>query len=204
MTADARLVERRHRTAAAVLVAVVATTVAASAHALAGGGVPSVAAVGLALMLSVAIGMVAIGPRLTRTRTAIGVVTDQVVFHSVFAFFGPASVMVTHDAAHPHAHAATSLVGVVLPSAGAAPVAVMVASHLGAALVAYGMLRSGIRAIESVLRAVTRAVTRALRLPDGTTLPALPRAIATSLVAPLRSAQLRLPEGRGPPMLAVA
>ncbi len=204
MTVDTRLSERRHRTAAAALVAVVATSVAASAHALAGGGVPSVAAIALALMLSLALGMIAIGPRLTRTRTAVGVLIDQVVFHSVFAFFGPATSLVTHEAAHAHTHAETALLGVTEPSATAAPLAVMVASHLGAALFAYGMLRSGIRAIEAVLRSVARAVARALRLPDLTTLPALPRVIATAIVARVRGIHAQLPESRGPPMLAVA
>lgn len=204
MTADARISERRHRTAAAALVAVVATAIAAGAHALAGGGLPSIATLAIALLLSVAVGILAIGPRLTRARTAVGVLADQLLFHSVFAFFGPASAMGGPIAAHDHAHSAGTMLSAGAPAAVAMPVAAMAASHLGAALLAYGMLRSGIRAVETVLRALARAVARALRRPHRIAFPTLPRPVAVTLVARVRAVQLRLPDGRGPPALAAA
>lgn len=204
MTVDTRLIARRRRIGASLLVSVVATVVAAAVHAAAGGGVPSAPAVAVALMLSLAIGTLVVGPRLSRGRTAVGVLTDQVVFHSVFAFFGSASLSGLAPVGHVHAHDSAPLIATIAPGVASAPSAVMIVSHIAAAVVAYGMLRSGIRAVEKVVRALARAVTRALHLPDPTALPTLPQTIVTAFVDQVRSAHLRLPESRGPPALAVA
>ncbi|MCA1943344.1 MAG: hypothetical protein LDL15_07025, partial [Yonghaparkia sp.] len=121
MTADPRLIARRHRIGASLLVSIVATVVAAAVHAAAGGGIPSVPALVVALLLSLGLGMLAVGRRLTRGRTAVGVLIDQVVFHSVFAFFGTASVAASVvgaplvGAGHSH--------GAALPALAAVPIA---------------------------------------------------------------------------------
>lgn len=204
MTADPRLIARRRRIGASLLVSVVATVAAAAVHAAAGGGVPSAPAVAVALMLSLALGTVVVGPRLSRGRTAVGVLTDQVVFHSVFAFFGSASVGGLAPVGHAHTHDSAPFIASIAPGVASAPSAVMIASHIAAAVVAYGMLRSGVRAVEKVVRAVARAVSRALHLPGPTAVPALPpQTISTFVVDRLRGAHLRLPESRGPPALAV-
>ncbi|GAA1743749.1 hypothetical protein [Microcella frigidaquae] len=207
MTADPRLIARRHRIGASLLVSIVATVVAAAVHAAAGGGIPSVPALAVALLLSLGLGMLAVGRRLTRGRTAVGVLVDQVVFHSVFAFFGTASVAASAASAPlvgaGHSHGAPLPALAAEPIAGA-PESVMAVSHLVAAVLAYGMLRSGVRAVETVLRALGRAVARALDVPVALAPLPRPRVLARAAGAiTLLRRQLRLPEGRGPPLLAV-
>jgi hypothetical protein len=207
MTADTRLIARRRRIGASLLVSVVATVVAAAVHAAAGGGIPSIPAIAVALLLSLALGTLAVGPRLTRGRTAVGVLIDQLVFHSVFAFFGSASVAasaVAPHGGHDHAHPA-AITGLLAAPDAAAPDALMAASHVAAAALAYGMLRLGVRAVETVLRALGRAVARALDLPVAVAPLSLPRLLAHGAASfALLRGQLRLPDGRGPPLFAVA
>ncbi|WP_439565984.1 hypothetical protein [Microcella sp.] len=202
MTTTDRLDERRRRIAAAGIVAIVSVVMAATAHAAAGGGTPSIVAVALALLVSSAIGMGVVGTRLTRARAAIGVAIDQAVFHSLFAFFGASTTGTAVGSAHT-AHGMTMTLVDPVTASPSAPAIAMVVTHLGAALIAYGMLRHGLSAIDAVAAALMLALARVLDPAVALPAPAgLPR------VAPVgdqRSALsphlLRLPDRRGPPAL---
>ncbi|UYN84637.1 MAG: hypothetical protein KIT89_05560 [Microcella sp.] len=203
MSAPSAVAIRRHRVAASALVAVVATLVAASAHAIAGGGVPSIVAVAGALLVSVPLGMIVVGRRLTRARVAAGVALDQVVFHALFSFFG-ASGASTVASAGGH-HGGHGMLEITLGASTTASTAAMVVSHLGAAVIAYAMLRHAVAALASIVAALGVALLRALE-PELTLPPAPP---------PLRlrahghhaahsfDALVRLPDRRGPPAPAV-
>ena len=202
MTAASSVATRRHRVVASALVAVVATLVAASAHALAGGGVPSVVAVAGALLVSMVLGMVVVGQRLTRARVAAGVVLDQLVFHSLFSFFG-ASGAITVATAGDH-HSGHGMLDLTIAASPAASTAAMVVSHLGAAVIAYALLRRGVVALASIVSALSIALLRALE----------PTLALAPHPAPLRlrarrhhrantfDALVRLPDRRGPPTRA--
>jgi len=203
MTAESSVVSRRHRVVASALVALVATLVAASAHALAGGGIPSVVAVASALLVSLALGMIVVGRRLTRARVATGVALDQLVFHTLFSFFG-ASGASTAATTGGH-HGGHGMLEVTLAASPTASTTLMAVNHLGAALIAYGMLRHGVAALASIVAALGVALLRALE----------PHPTLASAPAPLRlrahghhvahrfDALLRLPDLRGPPAPAV-
>lgn len=204
MTPIDRTADRRRRVAAAGIVAVVSVAIAASAHAIAGGGTPSIVAVTVALVLGGAIGMGVVGPRLTRARAALGVALDQAVFHTLFAFFGTSATAATNTGPA-GAHAAHSMPALdFVQSATAAPTLSMIITHLGAAIVAYGMLRHGLTALDAIATALVTALARALdpvaRLAPPASVPLLTPipderpALAAELV--------RLPGRRGPPAFA--
>lgn len=203
MTRTDRLAERRLRLAASAVVALAATVVAAAAHAAGGGGIPSTAAVALALPISIALGMLVIGPRPSRVRLAAGVVVDQVVFHTLFSFFGAAGAgSATHSSgAHAHHSAAT----LELSAAAESMSALMVIAHVGAAVVAYALLRWGIHSIESALRAIVVAVMQALDAPRPLA-PQLdsPAAVRQFVLPPLGGLTQRLELRRGPPLALAA
>lgn len=202
MTAPSSVAMRRHRLAASALVATVATLVAASAHAIAGGGVPSVVAVAGALMISLPLGMIVVGRRLTRARVAVGVALDQVVFHTLFSFFGASSAStVTTAGGH---HGGHGMLEVTLATSPTASTTLMVVSHLGAALIAYGMLRHGVAALASIVAALSIALRRALEpTPTLAAAPALLQHRAHGdHMASAFDVSLRLPDRRGPPARA--
>jgi len=203
MTPIDRIADRRRRIAAAGIVAVVSVAIAAAAHAIAGGGTPSFVAIAVALLLGGAIGMGVVGSRLTRARAAIGVVLDQAVFHTLFAFFGASTTGAASNAEA--AHAAHSLSALdVAQTATAAPAISMIVTHLGAALVAYGMLRRGLGAIDAIAAALVTALARALD-PVASFAPPTTPPLAMPIVddrATHSSEPGRLPDRRGPPALA--
>ena len=202
MTAASSVANRRHRVVASALVAVVATLIAASAHALAGGGVPSVVAIAGALLVSMVLGMVVVGRRLTRARVAAGVVLDQLVFHSLFSFFG-ASGASTVATAGGH-HSGHGMLELTIATSPAASTAAMVVSHLGAAVIAYAMLRRGVVALASIVSSLSIALLRALEPTLALAAPPAPLRLRARRhhVAHTFDALVRLPDRRGPPARA--
>ncbi len=208
MTDIDRIADRRRRIAAAGIVAVVSVAMAAVAHAVAGGGAPSIVAITLALLVGGTVGMCVVGPRLTRARAAVGVVLDQAVFQTLFAFFGTSSTSVgtmPPGAVVDSAHAAHSMATLDLAqTTTAAPTLSMLITHLGAALVAYGMLRHGLAAIDAIATALVMALARALDPARRVALPvSSPLTIAIVDDRRALSTEPRLlPDRRGPPALA--
>ncbi|GAA1113133.1 hypothetical protein [Arthrobacter flavus] len=124
-----------------LLVAVTSTFLAGASHALAGGGVPTVAAV-IAMTLGTLVCVILAGRRLTLARIIVGVAISQVVFHSLFALFTGASTAPTGSMVG-HGHE------LVLPIPSAAmtgsdyPGILMLASHLAAGLLTIALVRHG-------------------------------------------------------------
>ena len=216
MTIDERLGARRSRVAAASVVAIVAVVVAATAHALAGGGMATLPTLLVTLVLGVPLGALIVGTRGSTARLAVGVAIDQAIFHTVFAFFGAESSsagarasahelhgapdLSAHDIpAHEHA---TALAHVAAPAATAGG---MLAAHLVAGLVAMAAVAYGRAAVDSALGSLARAIVRAVsapRLDIATDLPARPAHPATERrVATRTRPQVRAITRRGPPVL---
>jgi hypothetical protein len=202
MTDSILLDARSHRLIASALIAGVSTVVAAAAHALAGGGSPSLAALATALVGSLVVGMIVVGSRMTHTRAAIGVVTDQVIFHSLFSFFG-SGTSPTATGAHVH-HTAHAPIELATSSAATLSLGAMIASHLGAAVLAYVMLRHSMGAIATAVRAVTLLVVRAWAMPSIDRSLPTPRQLRAQgqLDLPRFLTRPLLPDRRGPPLVA--
>lgn len=211
MTTTDRIADRRRRVAAAGVVATVSVVIGAAAHAATGGGTPSIVAIALALLVSGAIGMGVVGARPGRVRVAFGVVLDQAVFHTLFAFFGASGAVAGPNGGGAHASHSTLSAPALTPSAldavagaSTAPSLAMVVTHLGAAIIAYGMLHRGMSAVDAVAAALVTALERALAPHIG-----LPAAVSTPRLAPVAEARpalcadlVGLPGRRGPPALA--
>ncbi|MER3388958.1 MAG: hypothetical protein RJQ01_02890 [Microcella sp.] len=203
MSTHDRLAARRSRVAASWLVGVVATVTAATAHALGGGGTPSIAALATALVTSGLVGMLVIGARPSSPRILIGVAIDQAIFHSLFSFFaaagasGTALGVVGSHAAH---GAPLSLVA---PATAAHHTASgpMVFTHIAAGAAAFLLVRFGLGALARALRTLALRVAAALRdAPAVVPLPRAPRfAPAAPIVPPLGGILERLELRRGPP-----
>lgn len=207
MTTTSALAVRRQRLAASWLVAGVSTLVAAAFHTAAGGAAPSIVAIGAALLLSGGLGMLVVGRRLSRRRTAVGVALDQLMFHGMFAFFGASSPVAAHDVAHSaHAHAVPLPLGVDASAAAAAPTLAMVAGHLAAAVVAYALIRVGVAAVAACLAALLATLARAVQGVVAPRVPTVARLVARGQhPAILRGTDaVRIPDRRGPPVFAVA
>jgi hypothetical protein len=80
----------------------------------------------------------------------------------------------------------------------------MLVSHLGAAVVAYGMLRFGTVAIAAAVRAVALVVRRAWEVPSisGPRVVPLRLRARGQLVLPRAFTLTLLPDRRGPPLVA--
>lgn len=209
MTTTSALGLRRERLAASWLVAGVSTLVAAAFHTAAGGSSPSIVAIVAALVLSGGFGMLVVGRRLGRRRTAAGVALDQVMFHAMFAFFGASSPAVAHDAAQSaasHTHALPLSLSVDASVAAAAPTMAMIAGHLAAAVVAYALIRVGVGAVAACLAALLTALARVLQVDVAPGAPTVGRLVARGQhPAVLRGTDaVRIPDRRGPPVFAVA
>ncbi len=209
MTATSALAVRRQRLVASWLVAGVSTLVAAAFHTAAGGSSPSIVAIIAALVLSGGFGMLVVGRRLGRRRTAAGVALDQLMFHGMFAFFGASSPVAAHDGAHSastHAHALPLSLGVDASVAAAAPTIAMIAGHLAAAVVAYAFIRGGVAAVAACLAALLAAIARVLQVYVAPGAPTVGRLVARGQhPAILRGTDaVRIPDRRGPPVFAVA
>jgi len=188
---DERLRARRLRAASSVLVAMVAIIAAATAHGLAGGSIASAPALVSALLIGVPLGMLVIGRRLSAGRAAAGVVIDQAIFHGLFSFFGHAG---SHAPSLGHAHHGVAGVAIDAPGAVVAlSAAPMVASHAGAAVVAFATLMCGRAAIERALASVARSI----RVAFGAT----PTAVAAPSACPAHPAAANRP---APSAVAVA
>jgi hypothetical protein len=205
MTDIDRIADRRRRIAAAGIVAIVSVAIAAAAHAVAGGGTPSIVALMLAVLVGGTVGLGIVGARLTRARAAVGVVVDQAVLNALFTFFGASPTAATTSASTGDAHAAHSMATPDLAQVATAnPALSMLMMHLGAALVAYGMLRHGLAAIDAIATALVTALARALD-PAVAVAPfvSTPLLTPSDVDRPAIAAELvRLPGQRGPPALA--
>lgn len=201
-----RLADRRRRLAAAGAVAVVSVLAAAVMHAAAGGGTPSIVAISLALVISLAIGMFVVGPRITRRRAAAGVLLDQAVFHGLFAFFGPGSIgsatAIGGHVGHGMPTPGLAETAVITPTA-LLPLAAMVLGHLAAAVLAFGLLRRGAAALDAIASALRTTLARLLdTVSPPATLASPLRLIATGVCQLVTAnAVLQLPDRRGPPVL---
>lgn len=180
---DERMRARRLRVASSALVAVVAITAAATAHGLAGGGIASAPALVTALLIGVPLGMLVVGRRLTVGRAAAGVVIDQAIFHGLFSFFGHAG---SHTPSVGHAHHGVAGIGIDAPPAiGVVSAAPMVASHAGAAIIAFATLMYGRAAIERALASLAHSI----RVVFGAT----PTAVAATSARPAHPAAVERP-----------
>lgn len=209
MTSLDRFAARRQRVAASWLVAAVSTVVAAGFHTAAGGTTPSIVAIVAALVLSGGFGMLVVGRRLSRRRTAAGIVLDQVMFHGMFAFFGASTPASTPDLAHSTtAHAHDALLGLAVDAsvAAATPTAAMIAGHLAAAIVAYALLRGGVTAVATCLAALVAALARIVQGDPAPAVPTVGRLVARGQhPEALRGTDaVRIPDRRGPPVFVVA
>ncbi|BAU32927.1 hypothetical protein EV140_2469 [Microcella alkaliphila] len=153
---DERMRARRLRVASSAVVAVVAITAAATAHGLAGGGIASAPALVAALLVGVPLGMLVIGRRLTAGRAAAGVLIDQAIFHGLFSFFGHAGSP-TPSGGHAH-HGVAGIAIDAPPAIAALSAAPMLASHAGAAVVAFATLMYGRAAIVRALASVAHSI----------------------------------------------
>ena len=73
-----------------------ATLVAAASHSVAGGRMPSIVGVTLALFFAVIVSIALTGRRLSAVRLAASVVLSQLAFHVVFSTLGGAAEVVTN------------------------------------------------------------------------------------------------------------
>lgn len=159
---------------------------------------PSIAAVAFAFPVSIGLGMLVVGPRPSRVRLGTGVVVDQLVFHTLFSFFGPAGTgsATLGTGMHTH-HGAPTLT---LSTPAESLTAAMIVAHLAAAVLAYALLRWGIRAVDRALRAVIMAVLRALDAPRAPVVrPRSPATAVQYVLPPLGGLAQRLELRRGPP-----
>ncbi len=198
-----RLAERRLRLGSSAIVALAATVVAAAAHAAGGGGIPSIAAVAIALPVSIGLGMLIVGPRPGRARLAAGVIVDQLVFHTLFSFFGAAGAGSATHSVGAHAHHGTATLE--LSAAAESLTAPMLLAHAGAAVLAYALLRWGLHSVEAAVRAVVIAVLQALDAPRPLAPTPVSPATARQFVLPrLGGLAQRLELRRGPPFALAA
>jgi len=209
MHVDSRTTLRRERLVASWLVAAVSTVVAALGHVIAGGASPSLLAIAGAALLSGWFGMLVVGRRLTRARTAAGVAVDQLIFHLLFTFFGTApsgTATSISTGAHHHGTAPVPLANSVGASTAALDTSAMVLNHGLAAVLAYVLLRVGVHAVARCLHTIVAAVLRLLTVPDAAVAAARPRSIVAPFerVRPTRRTVVLLPDRRGPPLVGLA
>lgn len=203
------------RLARAAGAAALSTLSALGLHALAGGHVPTAAAVLVPLAGSFAVAAQLAGRPLGRLRLAAIAVASQVFFHATFtlgageplaAGSAPAS-HVTHPGhaghAAPPGHAAPSLVTTTAGDHAAS----MPLAHLAAAVLTYvGIRRAAtlIAALGSLAALVAEALAAALLAhpTDAQTVPvaARRRIVPSHVPAPVRRVCLTLPARRGPPL----
>lgn len=151
-----------------------ATYAAAFSHVAAGGGHPPAFAIALALAFSGPVCIMLAGRRLAVWRLALAVGLSQLAYHSLFAFFGPATVLPgtpLHTTGH-HNHGTVTL-PTTPATAGTDAVfsdPVMIATHLGAAIATLGAVlyaertaRAIVAAARPVAASCARATVRGLR-----------------------------------------
>lgn len=209
MHADSRITLRRERVVASWLVASVSTVVAALGHVIAGGASPSLPAIAGAALLSGWVGMLVVGRRLTRARTAAGVAVDQLIFHLLFSFFGTSpsgTAAVPSTGTHHHDVAHATLASDVTGSIASLDATAMVANHSLAAVLAYVLLRVGVQAVARCLHTIVGALRRLVTVPDAAVAAVRPRSIVARFerVRPTRRGLVRLPDRRGPPLAGLA
>jgi len=208
MSSHDRLAARRSRVAASWLVGVVSTVIAGAAHALGGGGTPSVAALATALVTSGLVGMLVIGARPSSPRILLGVAIDQAIFHSLFSFFAAAapSPSAVGVAGLHAAHAAPVALGTPVVSAHHGASWPMTLSHIAAGAVAFLLLRFGLDSLARALRSLALRLIALLQdALAAAPLPRTPRLAPTALaLPPLGGILQRFELRRGPPALATA
>lgn len=188
--------------------AVVATSIAAASHVLAGGSVPEVPLLALALALSALISTALTGTGLSLWRLTSGVLASQGLFH--WLFIGTAAPHHTQVPAGGHAAHSVHLE----PGAGEAVAAamdhtsaLMWAGHTLAAVLTVAILRRGEVTVVRLVQAVRLRVTAFLPLLRP--LPQPPAAVdrpASRPVQPLRNlgVPMLVMRHRGPPAAPIA
>lgn len=200
------------RLARAAGAAALSTLSALGLHALAGGHVPTAAAVWVPLAGSFAVAAQLAGRPLGRLRLAAIAVASQVFFHATFTLgageplvAGSAPAIPTGHAGHAAlaGHAAPSLVTTTAGDHAAS----MPLAHLAAAVLTYvGIRRAAtlIAALGSLAALVAEALAAALLAhpTDAQTVPvaARRRIVPSHVPAPVRRVCLTLPARRGPPL----
>lgn len=181
--------------------AAVSTFVAALSHSWAGGALPAPLIVVALSALLVFPGMALMGSRQRRGRVAVAVPVLQVMFHGVFSALGsPVGVASTAAGPH-HGHEHAGAWQLIVGAASAAPLdGPMLAAHVAAAAVTFGILAYGERAILAVLAWVSGRSAAWFDPPLRVEHPLVrlasePRSSASSLGG-------RLPCPRGPPRSA--
>lgn len=193
---------RQQRAVRGGAVSFAATLLAATAHTLAGGGAPSPWLVAAVALLSSPIAVAVVGRTPSAARTALAVVTAQIVFHTAFAV-APASSAMSAPMAHmSHDHLWASMPAVAAASApaGESLSLPMLTLHACAAALTALLVHRG----ERMLRAVSRGLARLLPVVAWAA-PHPPVARRTSPIAAVRLPRLVLfsigRPRRGPPAL---
>jgi len=182
-------------------VALFSTLVAAGSHVAAGGGMPHLASLALALAFAGIVSIALTARRLSTARTAVSVVVSQAVFHGLFATIGGANGTVTGDGHHR---------GIVIAAGASAAAVTLSLGMLLAHAVAAVLTIAALRGAGSVFWGLADLVARFVRtlLPDASPAPiatAAPRHPVSRADAPsfalLLVSSLRY---RGPPVAVAA
>lgn len=141
------------------IVAAFSVFVAAVAHILGGGSVPSWVAFVLALVFASLISIPLVGKRMSLPRVAVAVTIAQTFFHTVFAVIGNPSNVVAATTGH-HDLSFSVVAGSINHGAhGAMP---MTAGHVLAGIITIIALRQGAAALNSIVASARRQIRRVL------------------------------------------
>lgn len=141
------------------MVAAFSVFVAAFAHILGGGSVPSWVALVLALVFALLVSIPLIGKRMSLPRVAAAVTIAQTFFHTVFAVIGNPSNVVAVTSGH-HDVAFSAVAGSINHGAhGAMP---MTAGHAIAAVITIAAVRQGAAALNAIAASARRQIRRVL------------------------------------------
>jgi hypothetical protein len=187
---------RATRLARGWVVGVFATALAASSHALAGGGTPS----GLALVVGVVfggmLGTFALSARPSLPRLAIAVVGSQFAFHVAFSTLGAAAPV-----AADHTHGTVTMAAPTMTAHAHTDSPAMWLSHAAAGLLTLALLRGAERAAWRVLTEFARLVVSPFLVISVTPIPARRTPVVSTDPARLASRLLdRAVSRRGPPL----
>lgn len=184
-----------------LLAAAASTFLAGASHAIAGGGVPTIAVV-VALTFGTLVCVILAGRRLTLARITVGVAISQVIFHSLFALFTSGSTAPTGSSTG-HGHE------LFLPVPSAAltgtehPGILMIVSHFAAGLLTIALVRHGEALWWALVGALAASLTAMIRwvgsCPVSEELRSLPVRPATLGMHDLLHADSRR-RLRGPPV----
>ncbi|MEU1972347.1 hypothetical protein ABZ477_11860 [Microbacterium sp. NPDC019599] len=188
---------RQLRALRGVTATAVTTVLAATAHTLAGGGAPAPLLVAAVILLAAPVGVALAGRRLALWRLVLIVAASQVVFHMAFAVTAgarPASAL-------GHAHHEVIVLDASASTGAVDPL--MLAAHLGAAVVAVAALHRGERMLSALAHAILSLIALRFAVPRGS-FPGLPEPVADAGRSIRPSSFVSDLSGRGPPVTAAA